>query len=56
MHSDVSVINDDLYEKLLKLAQHDNTNTNKKTIYKKKTTKKKQHKKSMRKKTKKRKY
>lgn len=56
MHSDISVINDDLYEKLLKLAQHDNTNTNKKAIYKKKTTKKKQHKKSMKKKTKKRKY
>jgi hypothetical protein len=56
MHTDTSVINDDLYEKLLKLAQHDNTNTNKKTIYKKKTTKKKkQHKKSMKKKTKKRK-
>lgn len=52
------VINDDLYEKLLKLAQPDNKNhnhskdnDNKKTINKKKLTKKKKHKKSIKRKT-----
>ena len=42
-----TVINDDLYEKLLKLAEHDKGKSNDKAIYKKKsTTKKKKHKKT----------
>jgi hypothetical protein len=51
-----TVINDDLYEKLLKLAQPDNKNhskenDNKKQINKKKLTKNKKHKKSIKRKT-----
>lgn len=56
--SESTVINDDLYEKLLKLAQHDNknhsnenVNDNKKPTHKKKLTKKKKHKKSIKRKT-----
>ena len=53
-----TVINDDLYEKLLKLAEHDNKGkdkgkSNDKAIYKKKsTTKKKKHKKTNKRKSK----
>ena len=50
-----TIINDDLYEKLLKLAQPDNNhskeNDNNKQINKKKLTKKKKHKKSIKRKT-----
>lgn len=50
-----TVINDDLYEKLLKLAQPDNNNSknndNKKPLNKKKMTKKKKYKKSIKRKT-----
>jgi hypothetical protein len=53
---DASVINDDLYDKLLKLAQHDDKNDkDKKTqIYKKKNTKKNKKKKSIKHKTRRR--
>lgn len=53
--NDSTVINDDLYEKLLKLAQPDNNNSknndNKKPLNKKKMTKKKKYKKSIKRKT-----